>query len=217
MDFNAAIWNIRGMSTSDKQKETRNLIKNQNLQLCGIIETHSKYKNILKVGKSVFGNWDFTSNGEDNNKGCRIMVGWNSNKINVWVIAKTKQCMFLLVETVCKKIKFFCTMVYASNSYTERRRLWKDLGAQKVITDKEPWVILGDFNVTMKIEEQSNGSSIPSNEMNEFAECIRETELDYILSYGFHFTWTKSRMNPQCKTLKKLDRILINESFMDNF
>ncbi|GJX32723.1 hypothetical protein Tco_0242578 [Tanacetum coccineum] len=38
-----------------------------------------------------------------------------------------------------------------------------------------------------------------------------------ILSYGFHFTWTKSRGNPKCKTLKNLDRIMINEAFMEKF
>nr|GEU58636.1 hypothetical protein [Tanacetum cinerariifolium] len=114
-------------------------------------------------------NWEFSSNGEDNNKGCRIMVGWN-------------------LETICRKVRFFCPMVYASNSYTERRKLWKDLGSQKIITNGEPWVTLGDFNVTLKVEEHSNGSSIPSNEMNELAE-----------------------------TLKKLDKILINEAFMDKF
>nr|GEV41773.1 hypothetical protein [Tanacetum cinerariifolium] len=95
--------------------------------------------------------------------------------------------------TICKKVRFFCTMVYASNSYTERRKLWKDLGSQKIITNGEPWVTLGDFNVTMNVEENSNGSLIPSNKTNEFSECLK------------------------CKTLKKLDRILINEAFMDKF
>nr|GFC33625.1 RNA-directed DNA polymerase, eukaryota, reverse transcriptase zinc-binding domain protein [Tanacetum cinerariifolium] len=67
------------------------------------------------------------------------------------------------------------------------------------------------------MEEHSNGSLIASNEMNEFAECLKDTELDDILSSSFYFTWTKSKMNPRCKTLKKLDRILINEAFMDKF
>ncbi|GJR26775.1 RNA-directed DNA polymerase, eukaryota, reverse transcriptase zinc-binding domain protein [Tanacetum coccineum] len=121
------------------------------------------------------------------------------------------------VETVCKKVRLFCTMVYASNSYMERRKLWRDLGAQKSITKGEPWVIMGDFNVTLKLEEHSNGSSAPNSEMNEFAQCVREIEVDDILSSGFHFTWTKSRGNPKCKTLKKLDRIIINEAFVDKF
>ncbi|GJS72454.1 RNA-directed DNA polymerase, eukaryota, reverse transcriptase zinc-binding domain protein [Tanacetum coccineum] len=74
---------------------------------------------------------------------------------------------------------------------------------------------MGNFNVTLRGEEHSNGSSVPSNEINEFAECIREIEVEDVLSSGFHFTWTKSRGNPQCRTLKKLDRILISEAFID--
>ncbi|GJS94754.1 RNA-directed DNA polymerase, eukaryota, reverse transcriptase zinc-binding domain protein [Tanacetum coccineum] len=175
-----------GMSTSDKQKEVRKIIKEENLQLCGIIETHIKYQNILQVSKKVFENWDFTSYREDNSKGCRIIVGWNSNKLRVWVIAKAKQCMFLLVETLCQKIGFFCTIVYASNSYNERRKLWKELGNQKIITNGVPWVIMGDFNVTLSVEEHFNGSSAPSSEMNEFSECIRGIEVEDILSSGLY-------------------------------
>ncbi|GKF03936.1 RNA-directed DNA polymerase, eukaryota, reverse transcriptase zinc-binding domain protein, partial [Tanacetum coccineum] len=165
MDLNMAVWNIRGMCTSDKQKEVRNLMNE--LQLCGIIETHVKYSKISKIGEKVFGKWDF--------------------------------------------------IIYASNSYIDRRKLWRDLGAQKSITNGDPWVIIGDFNVSLKVEEHSNGSSALSNEMNEFLDSTREIEVEDILSSGFHFTWTKSRGNPKCKTLKKLDRIMINEAFMEKF
>nr|GEY48047.1 hypothetical protein [Tanacetum cinerariifolium] len=152
------LFRIRGMSTVDKQKEVRNLMNEENFQLCGIVETHVKYSKILKIGKKVFGNWDFISNREDNNQGCRIMVGWNPNKLIVWIIAKTKQ-----------------------------------------------------------LEEHSNGSSALTNEMNELLDYTREIEVEDILSSGFHFTWTKSRGNPKCKTLKKLDRIMTNEAFMEKF
>ncbi|GJY33157.1 hypothetical protein Tco_0417626 [Tanacetum coccineum] len=55
MDLNMAVWNIRGMCTSDKQKEVRSLMNEEKLQLCGIIETHVKYSKILKIdGKAVW-------------------------------------------------------------------------------------------------------------------------------------------------------------------
>ncbi|GKA35887.1 RNA-directed DNA polymerase, eukaryota, reverse transcriptase zinc-binding domain protein [Tanacetum coccineum] len=193
-----------GMSTSDKQKEVRNFIKEESLQLCTIIKTYINYKKIEKVGENIFGNWEYISNGEDNNKGCRIMVGWNSSKIKVWEIAKSKQCVFLLVETTCQKTKFFCIVVYASNSYIERIKLLRDLGIQKTIANGVPWVILGDFNVTLKVNEHSYKSSIPSNEMIEFQDCIADIEVEDILSSGFQFTWTKSLKNPNYKTLKNL-------------
>ncbi|GJZ16448.1 RNA-directed DNA polymerase, eukaryota, reverse transcriptase zinc-binding domain protein [Tanacetum coccineum] len=217
MDLKMAIWNIRGMSISDKQKEVRNIIKEENLQMCGVIETLVKYHNIISICKKVFGKWEFISNGEDNSRGCRIMVGWNSNRLNVWVIVKSKQCIFMLVETVCKKVRLFCTMVIISVIQNGKKKLWRRISVQKSITNGEPWVIMGDFNVTLKVEEHSNGSSAPNSEMNEFAQCVREIEVGDILSFGFHFTWTKSRGNSKCKTLKKLDRIIINEAFVDKF
>ncbi|GJT24309.1 ribonuclease H-like domain-containing protein [Tanacetum coccineum] len=106
--------------------------------------------------------------------------------------------------------------VYASNSYVERRKLWREL-IQRNISNGDPWVIIGDFNVSLNMEEMSNGSFVLTNEMNEFLECTQEIEVEDILSSRFHFTWTKSRGNPKCKTLKNLDRIMINEAFMEKF
>ena len=45
--------------------------------MCVILETHVKYKKVKKVGDNVFGTREYVTNAEDNNKGCRIMMGWN--------------------------------------------------------------------------------------------------------------------------------------------
>ncbi|GKD87001.1 RNA-directed DNA polymerase, eukaryota, reverse transcriptase zinc-binding domain protein [Tanacetum coccineum] len=181
-------------SQSDKQKEVKKLIMEEKLQLCAVLETHVKYKNIKKVCDHVFRSWEYMTNGEDNNKGCRIMVGWNSNVIQAWLIAKSREFMFFMMETIDRKSRFFCTMIYASNSRMERRNLWKDLERQKIITTGNPWIIMGDFN-----------------------DCINKVELVDLHSAGFQFTWTKSLRNPKCKTLKKLDRIMVNAEFVDKF
>ncbi|GJZ66378.1 RNA-directed DNA polymerase, eukaryota, reverse transcriptase zinc-binding domain protein [Tanacetum coccineum] len=134
-----------------------------------------------------------------------------------WMISQSRQYIFLLIETIDKRSKFFCTMIYASNSGMERRKLWKDLEIQKVITNGIPWVILGDFNVTLKVSEHTNGSANPSSEMSEFQDCVNHIEVDDLHSEGFYYTWTKSLRNPKCRTLKKLDRIILNEAFIDKF
>lgn len=217
MDIKVASWNIRGLSTSDKHKEVRRIIAEEKIQLCAVLETHIKFNKVKKIGEKVFGDWEFVNNAEDNNKGCRIMVGWDQNTLDVWVINRTKQSMLLLVETSCQKTRFFCTIVYASNSGSERRKLWKELRSYKLVTNGTAWVILGDFNVTLDVSEQSNGSSVCSNDMIEFKSCVEEVEIDDLLSSGFHFTWTKSLRNPNCATLKKLDRVMVNEDFLDTF
>ncbi|GJZ33099.1 RNA-directed DNA polymerase, eukaryota, reverse transcriptase zinc-binding domain protein [Tanacetum coccineum] len=87
-----------------------------------------------------------------------------------------------MIETIDKKSKFFYTIIYASNSGMERRRLWSDLERQGIITTGNSWIIMGDFNVTLKVAEHSNGRG------------------------GISYF-----------TLKKLDRIMVNEEFMDKF
>ncbi|GJR31764.1 RNA-directed DNA polymerase, eukaryota, reverse transcriptase zinc-binding domain protein [Tanacetum coccineum] len=195
MDIKVATWNIRGLNTFDKQKEVKKLITEEKLHLCAVIETRVKYSKIKNIGDIVFGNWEYVTNAENNNKGCRIMVGWDQNMLATWLITKTKQSMLFLVETLCQRTNFFCTVVNASNYGVERRKLWKELGAYKQITNGNSWVILGDFNVTLEAKEHSNGSSVPTSDMTEFKNCVEELEIEDILSSG----------------------VMINENFLDKF
>ena len=55
MDFKIATWNIRGLSTFDKQKEARKFIIEEKIKVCVVLETHIRYKNVKKVGDKVFG------------------------------------------------------------------------------------------------------------------------------------------------------------------
>ncbi|GJV66899.1 RNA-directed DNA polymerase, eukaryota, reverse transcriptase zinc-binding domain protein [Tanacetum coccineum] len=123
-----ASWNIKGLDTSEKQKEVQKLINEEKTQLMTVLETHLKYKNV----------------------------------------------------------KNLCDKVFVS----------------------------GDFNVTLVVNEHSSGSSFSSNDMNEFHECTNDVKLEDVNGSGFFFTWTKSLKNPDCRTYKKLDRIMVNEDLI---
>ncbi|GJV92605.1 RNA-directed DNA polymerase, eukaryota, reverse transcriptase zinc-binding domain protein [Tanacetum coccineum] len=132
-DFKCATWNIRGMCIEDKQKEVKELIINENLSVCAVLETHLK-----------------------------------ENKRNV---------------------KFLCSFIYASNSRRERQELWAILQTHKNIANKRPWILMGDFNVTLKISEHSAKGSCMSGDMIEFNNCVNNLELEDICSYGFQLTY----------------------------
>ncbi|GJT20143.1 RNA-directed DNA polymerase, eukaryota, reverse transcriptase zinc-binding domain protein [Tanacetum coccineum] len=68
-----------GINNELKQKEAVNLIREEKVQFCAFIETHLKIKTIDKVGRKVFGNWDWSSNIQHSPTCCRIMFGWNPN------------------------------------------------------------------------------------------------------------------------------------------
>ncbi|GJY12248.1 RNA-directed DNA polymerase, eukaryota, reverse transcriptase zinc-binding domain protein [Tanacetum coccineum] len=198
-------------------EELKKFIESERVQVCAILETHLKVKNINKACNKVFGSWNWISNILDSPTSCRIVIGWNPRIVNVMVVHSCNQAILSIIESVDKRIKFFCSFIYASNSGVKRRSLWNTLNVYKRIIENHPWALMGDFNVILKPEEQSNGPSGVNNDMGEFREAINNLEIDDICSSGFNFTWTKSLKNPLSSTLKKLDRIMAYESFINDF
>ncbi|GKA28993.1 RNA-directed DNA polymerase, eukaryota, reverse transcriptase zinc-binding domain protein [Tanacetum coccineum] len=148
---------------------------------------------------------------------CRIVVGWNTEEVDIMVGQSCSQTVLCLVEIAQTKVKFFVSFVDASNSCVERRSLWNELNMHKCSVNRRAWVLMGDFNVTLKHVEHSNGSSNMSIDMHDFNDAVNTMEVEDICSSGFNFTWTKSLKNAMCSTLKKLDRIMINKNFLMKF
>ncbi|GJU89145.1 RNA-directed DNA polymerase, eukaryota, reverse transcriptase zinc-binding domain protein [Tanacetum coccineum] len=192
-------------------------IAGKKLQICAFVETHLKQNIIARIGSKVFGQWEWISNLQHSPTSCRIMLGWNPFDTKVMVLSMSKHAIFCLLEVFKSNIKFYCTFVYASNSGYERRTLWKELEHQKNIVGDHPWLVLGDFKVTMDTCEHSSRGFYRTMDMQEFKETVNSIEMEDLCSNGFHFTWTKSLKNPKCTTLKKLDRMLVNEKFMDKY
>ncbi|GJV35562.1 RNA-directed DNA polymerase, eukaryota, reverse transcriptase zinc-binding domain protein [Tanacetum coccineum] len=143
--------------------------------------------------------------------------GWNVDEVDVMVVQSCNQALLYLVEIIQTKVKLFVSFVYASSSCVERRSLWNNLSMHKSIVNHRAWVLMGDFNVTLKPEEHSNGASNMTIDMNEFKDVVNNVEVEDLCSTRFQFTWTKSLKNTMCSTLKKLDRIMVNDGFMQQF
>ncbi|GJT85894.1 RNA-directed DNA polymerase, eukaryota, reverse transcriptase zinc-binding domain protein, partial [Tanacetum coccineum] len=92
---------------------------------------------------------------------------------------------------------------------------------KRMIVGKKAWIMLGDMNVTLAPNENSFGSSFMTADMNEFRDCINNIEMEVVASFGLFNTWTKNLFKVKAGNtsgvLKKLDRIMGNESFIANF
>ncbi|GKG48259.1 RNA-directed DNA polymerase, eukaryota, reverse transcriptase zinc-binding domain protein, partial [Tanacetum coccineum] len=87
------------------------------------------------------------------------------------------------------------------------------LEGQSLFVNGDPWCLIGDFNVTLRIDEHSASMSCSSVDMIEFQECISRIEVKDLNKTGCHFTWTKSLKNLDTGVMKKLDRILRESCF----
>ncbi|GJT19247.1 RNA-directed DNA polymerase, eukaryota, reverse transcriptase zinc-binding domain protein [Tanacetum coccineum] len=210
-------WNVRGLSKKARHNEVKSFIKNEQLKVYAVLETHIKENNVSKICDKVFDKWEWVSNAKWSPSSCRIIIGWDRSQVKVMVLHSSDQVVFCLIEDISKTFSMLCTFVYARNDGKNRRELWKELETQSLFANGKPWCLMGDFNVTLKIDVHNEGMSCSSTDMIEFQECINKIEVEDLNKSGCHFTWTKSLQNPDTAVIKKLDRILGNGTFISRF
>lgn len=97
--------------------------------------------------------------------------------------------------------------------------LWEHLKRHKGLVKNEAWIVMGDFNVSLDLCDSSRGSSSVSRGMMNFRECVDDLEVEDINQSGIKFTWIQKPMFDVGSRglLKKLDRVLGNLGFLDEF
>ncbi|GJX24671.1 hypothetical protein Tco_0230967 [Tanacetum coccineum] len=179
-------------------------------------ESHVDISRLEKVCAKVCTNWKWTSNGSLCDKGSRIVLGWNSDVVDVMIIAQTDQVIHTLIVMKSIQKALFSSFVYAGNAYTHRHLLWKDLCMHKRFVNDKPWVLMGDFNAALYLEDTFCGSSNINIAMREFRECVEAIEVGDVNSTGLHFTWNQ-KPKAEMGMLKKIDRVMCNIYFTNEF
>ncbi|KAF2540936.1 hypothetical protein F2Q68_00031050 [Brassica cretica] len=113
---------------------------------------------------------------------------------------------------------FSVTAVYAANNVDERRELWKNLvDTQALLSlNLSSWIIGGDFNeITHCAEHSETTFNQITPHMIELSACFEDLEVRDLRYHGPRFTWTNKQQDDP--VAKKLDRILVNEHWLQAF
>ncbi|GJR67116.1 RNA-directed DNA polymerase, eukaryota, reverse transcriptase zinc-binding domain protein [Tanacetum coccineum] len=162
------------------------VIFENNLCLCAILESHVANSNLQDLCSKVFKHWQWTSNGSLCVKGSRIILGWNPDIVNVVVISSNDQ------------------------------DLWQKLLTHKSYVRNRPWCILGDFNVSLHVDDKSTGTSTIDTGMRDFQSCVEDIMVSDVNITGLRYTWNQ-KPNGDDGILKKIDRIMANMEFLASF
>ncbi|GAV92398.1 LOW QUALITY PROTEIN: Exo_endo_phos domain-containing protein/DUF4283 domain-containing protein, partial [Cephalotus follicularis] len=199
-------WNVRGFNDPSKHSEVRHFVCSNNISLIGILESRVKAHNLDNVVRCFNKNWMYTSNHGVSLSG-RILIAWNPSVLCFVPTLVNEQAIHghvILSNNQCVHISF----VYGLCDREARRALWNDLIHCANLFRSDPWVVLGDFNVTRFVAEH-NTSAIVTKAMREFNEAIQSAELEDLRGTGFFHTWSNMRVGAGAIT-KKLDRALGN-------
>ncbi|PWA44473.1 RNA-directed DNA polymerase, eukaryota, Reverse transcriptase zinc-binding domain protein [Artemisia annua] len=157
--ISVASWNIKGLNRVPKQSEVREVMNRNQLCICAILESHVTIGKLSRICNKVFRNWQWTSNGSSCEGGAHIILGWDPDVINLMVITHEEQVLHCMAKSLITNMQFFVSFIYVDNDYIRRRILWKNLLLHKWFVGVHPWVIMGDFNASLCIEDSSIGSS----------------------------------------------------------
>ncbi|XP_071712936.1 uncharacterized protein [Rutidosis leptorrhynchoides] len=164
----------------------------------------------------VFPSWNWSSNNQVCKRGTRIIISWDPGIVQLMILNVTDQVIHCFAKSVDNEWQMFVSFIYADNGYIRRRVLWADLQKHYSYVGNEPWVIMGDFNVSLYVDESTAGTSSSTVAIRDFQECIDHICMSDINRSGFQFTWNqKPRANSGI--LKKIDRVMGNDKFMDKF
>lgn len=84
-------------------------------------------------------------------------------------------------------------MAYGKNALEERRVLWSVLKTlHSGITDR--WVLSGDFNAVVDVENRIHGQPITENEIRDFREFLGSCNIFEMNSTGKKYTWSNGHV-----------------------
>nr|XP_043613399.1 uncharacterized protein LOC122585332 [Erigeron canadensis] len=181
-----------------------------------VLESHVRSDKLQALCAKVFWKWRWTSNGNCCVKGPRILLEWNPELVDVMVVNQTDQVVHSQVIIKATQKVVMCSFIYAHNHYVQRRSLWEDLIKHKSFVNNCLWVLLGDFNAALNIEDKSSGSSTMDIAMRDFKACVEALGVQDVNMAGLQYTWTQKPKGIS-GLLKKIDQVLANLDFFDQF
>ncbi|XP_060178390.1 uncharacterized protein LOC132608382 [Lycium barbarum] len=109
------------------------------------------------------------------------------------------------------QLEFVATFVYAYNVKEDRKMLWDHISHLSV-NRKEPWIILGDFNVVLHRDDRMGGNPVTLAEVTDFQNCIDNCGLEEMANSGNKYTWSDKQA---ARIFSKIDRVLVNGEWVD--
>ncbi|KAB5534530.1 hypothetical protein DKX38_017616 [Salix brachista] len=165
------------------------------------------HENVEKVHRGLnLTGWNFFSNGTSGNT-TRIIIGWDSTECNVHCIHSAQQWMTCEVRILNSNMRLTVTFVYGMNTPADRQDLWAYLCRHSFGQGQRSWLLMGDFNATLKASDSKGGDVRWAGHKNDFGYCLLAAQLHSISYSGLRYTWHNGQ-DHQNMILKKLDWVL---------
>jgi len=214
--FIVGSWNIWGLNGLHKQKTVHEWTTKNKLDIFGLLETKLEAANLAALQPNLApSHWKYHSN-IASSPTCRILVGWNTQKLNLTCLHKASQWLTCEATSYNTPQPIRITFIYGHNTPAERHTLWNYIAHESSLNSHVPWIVMGDFNAILSADDRIGGDSAWPRHQDDFATCMSQAKLLQAPATGLKFTWHNGQHN--CNTIqKKLDWVFGNPSLFSTW
>lgn len=140
-----ASWNVRGFSNHHTQIEVANLIKRQQLDVLGILETKlEELEDLHNIMEHQFAGW-YGAHNFDHTPGGRIALLWNPRTVALQVLSIADQFIHYSIQCRTTQTLVQVSFVYGFYSVVARRYIWDGINSLGNSME-DRWICVCDYN-----------------------------------------------------------------------
>lgn len=145
-----------------------------------------------------------------------MVVLWDHTIVTVHSFDRREQEIHTTVEVLPLHKIWLFTSIYASTNRSFRNLLWNNL-LSTFDNYKGPWLLGGNFNDVMSVNDKFGGNPINQRRANFLWNCINNCQL---MDLGFKrckYTWSNRRRSSKGLIMERLDKIFANKEWLSLF
>lgn len=180
-------WNIRGLNKPFKQKELKAFLLKNKVSVIGCLETKVKDKKVTKVRRKFEGEWTIYKNYVVTPKGI-MWAFWKDYMVDVHVTMANHHMVHCYVKDRGSAFSCELTFIYGYNTNSDRKEMWDQLICLNN-NIKDTWLVMGDFNTMLSVNDRLNGNLVHQTEIQDFQNCITDMGLGQLNRKGWQWSW----------------------------
>jgi exonuclease III len=206
-------WNIRGLNGRSKQKILRDCIKAEHPDILMLQETKCVGAEAETIFQRIWRGCDFVLTDSTGASG-GLAILWNPCNITLSRSFSTIGTITAHFEVMGSNQEGAITNVYGPQSQQGKDKLLERLALIKTLLTTPNWILGGDFNMILSLEEKTGGSKRLEQDSGKFKTLIDQLKLVDIENNNGTFTWSNRRSGNQ-HVACRLDRFLVAEELIE--
>lgn len=152
-------------------------------------------------------------------------VGKSGGLWTIWDLVKfgverihcsSNRCLTMRMTCKSSKFSFVISNVYAPNVLANRRQFYTFIYNYHASFQQSPWLVGGDFNSPLNLEDKLGGKISLSTSMQDFKDFVNKNELIDLSLKGSRYTWSNRRIGKGF-IMRRLDRILVSQEWINHY